>query len=95
MIYFINIEQYYNRKGIKKKKNKLKPSLIETRTKLLRTLIDKTTDNKKINFCYADFNGNIEIRLKEKHKEKPVYQIENMDKFTELMNDMTSVMNSK
>ena len=28
--------------------------------------------------------------VKEKHKEKSVYQIENMDKFIELMNDMTS-----
>ena len=58
-------------------------------------LLTKPLITKKINFCYADFNGNIEIRLKEKHKEKPVYQIENMDKFTELMNDMTSVTNSK
>ena len=83
-------ELYYNRKRIKNKRIKLKPSLTETRTELLRTLIDKTTDNKKVTFCYADFNGNIKIRLKEKHKEKSVYQIENMDKFTELMNDMTS-----
>ena len=30
------------------------------------------------------------INLKEKHKEKSVYQIENMDKFIELMIDMTS-----
>ena len=63
-------ELYYNRKRIKNKRIKLKPSLTETRTKLLRTLIDKTTDNEKINFCYTDFNGNIKIRLKEKHKEK-------------------------
>ena len=83
-------ELYYNRKRIKNKRIKLKPSLTETRTELLRTLIDKTTDNKKVNFCYADFNGNIKIRLKEKQKEKSIYQIENMDKFTELMNDMTS-----
>ena len=89
------VELYYNRKRIKNKRIKLKPSLTETRTKLLRTLIDKTTDNEKINFCYADFNGNMTIRLKEKHKEKSVYQIENMDKFTELMSDMTSVTNSK
>ena len=83
-------ELYYNRKRIKSKRIKLKPSLTETGTKLLRTLIDKTTDNEKINFCYADFNGNIKIRLKEKHKGKLVYQIENMDKFIELMNGMTS-----
>ena len=65
-------ELYYNRKRMKNKKIKLKPSLTETRTKLLRTLTDKTTDNEKINFCHADFNGNIKIRLKEKYKEKSV-----------------------
>ena len=79
----------YNRKRIKNKRIKLKPSLTETRTKLLQTLFDKTTDNEKINFCYTGFNGNIKICLK-KHKEKSVYEIENMDKFIELMNDMTS-----
>ena len=83
-------ELFCNRKRIKNKRIKLKLSLTETRTKLLQTLIDKTTDNEKINFCYTDFNRNIKIRLKEKHKEKSVYQIENMDKFIELMNDMTS-----
>ena len=84
------VELYYDRKRIKNKRIKLKPSLTETRTKLLQTLIDKTTDNEKINFCYTDFNGNIKICLKERHKGKSVYQIENMDKFIELMNAMTS-----
>ena len=83
-------ELCYNRKRIKNKRIKLKPSLTETRTKLLQTLIDKNTDNEKINLCYADFNGNIKICLKEKHKERSGYQIENRDKFIELMNNMTS-----
>ena len=68
-------ELYYNRKRIKNKRIKLKPSLTETRTKLLWTLIDKTTDNEKINFCYTDFNGNIKICLKEKHKEKQCFKL--------------------
>ena len=58
----------YNRKRIKNKRIKLKRSLTETRTKLLWTLFDETTDNEKINFCYTGFDGNIKICWKKNTK---------------------------
>ena len=62
---------YYARKEIKNRNIRLKPSLAKKKTELLRNATERIEDDNTqgIQFVYADFNGNIKIRLNEIYRE--------------------------
>ena len=73
---------YYARKEIKNRNIRLKPSLAEKKTELLRNATER--DNTQgIQLVYADFNGNIKIRLNEIYRERYVHTINSIIVYTQ------------
>ena len=58
---------YYARKKIKNRNIRLKPSLTNKRTELLRNATERIEDDntRGVQFVYADSNGSIKIRQNE------------------------------
>ena len=76
---------YHDRKRIKNKNIKIKPSLTKKRTTLLRHATAQTNEDENVDFCFADVNGNIKIRFRNKYKGRYVHTIENIQDFEGLM----------
>ena len=66
---------YYVRKKSKNRNIRLKPSLTKRRTEFLRKATERIEDDNTqgIQFVYADFNGNIKIRLNEIFRERDMF----------------------
>ena len=82
----------------KKNKNRnirLKPSLTKKRTELLRKATERIEDDNTqgIQFVYADFNGNIKIRLNEIYRERYVHTINSMKHVEEIINKTSNSEN--
>ena len=71
---------YYARKKNKNRNIRSKPSLTKKRTELLRNATERIEDDNTqgIQFVYADFNGNIKIRLNEIYRQRYVHTINSM-----------------
>ena len=81
---------YYARKRIKNRNIRLKPSLTKKRTELLRNAAERIEDDniEGIQFVYADFNGNIKIRLNEIYRERYVHTINSTEHLEEIINEI-------
>ena len=68
---------YYARKKIKNRNIRLKPLLTKKRTELLGKTTERIEDDNTqgIQFVYADFNGNIKIRLNEIFRERDMFTL--------------------
>ena len=86
---------YYTRKKIKNPNRRLKPSLAKKRTELLRNATEKIEDfnTQDIQFVYADFNGNIKIRLNEIFRERYVHTINSIEHLEEIINEISNSEN--
>ena len=94
---------YYARKKIKNPNIRLKPSLAEKRTELLRNATERIEDfnTQDIQFVYADFNGNIKIRLneiyrereRERERERDVHTINSIEHLEEIINEISNSEN--
>ena len=87
---------YYARKKIKNRNIRLKPSLTKKRTELLRKAIERIEDDNTpegIQFVYADFNGNIKIRMNEIFRERYVHTINSIEHLEEIINEISNSEN--
>ena len=86
---------YYARKKIKNCNIRLKPSLTKKRTELLRNATERIEDDNTqgIQFVYADFNGNIKIRLNEIYRERYVHTINSIEHLEEIINEISNSEN--
>ena len=86
---------YYARKKIKNRNIRLKPLLTKKRTELLRNATERIEDENTqgIQFVYADFNGNIKIRLNEIFRERYVHTINSIEHLEEIINEISNSEN--
>lgn len=77
---------YYNRKLIKNRTVKVKPSLTKRRTDMLREAEEMSRNCAAVHFCFVDFNGTMKIRLHKKFKDRFVHNIDDLDELYTLLN---------
>ena len=82
-------------KKIKNCNIRLKPSLTKKRTELLRNATERIEDDNTqgIQFVYADFNGNIKVRLNEIYRERYVHTINSIEHLEEIINEISNSEN--
>ena len=81
-------------KKIKNRNIRLKPLLTKKRMELLHNTTERIKDNTQgIQFIYADFNGNIKIRLNEIYRERYVHTINSIEHLEEIINEISSSEN--
>ena len=83
---------YYARKKIKNRNIRLKPSLTKKRTEFLCNETERIKDCNTygIQFAYADFDGNIKIRLNGIYRERYVHTINSIEHLEEIINEISN-----
>ena len=86
---------YYAREKIRNRNIRLKPSLANKRMELLCNATKRIEDDNTqgIQFVYADFNGNIKIRLNEIYRERYVHTINSIEHLEEIINEISNSEN--
>ena len=86
---------YYARKKIKNRNIRLKPSLTKKRTEFLCNETERIKDCNTygIQFAYADFDGNIKIRLNGIYRERYVHTINSIEHLEEIINEISNSEN--
>ena len=89
------LDLYYARKKIKNHNIRLKPLLTKKRAELLRKATERIEDDNTqgIQFVYADFNGNIKIRLNEIFRKRYVHTINSIELLEEIINEISNSEN--